>query len=58
MGIISRFRFRKACTHRTKQSLDHNVKYSIDQLKYKDQKELGIDFFFDFVNRLTTEAID
>lgn len=26
-------------------------KYSIDQLKYKDQKELGIDFFFDFVNR-------
>lgn len=26
-------------------------KYSIDQLKFRDQKELGIDFFFDFLNR-------
>jgi hypothetical protein len=26
-------------------------KYSIDQLKFRDQKELGIDFFFDFINR-------
>lgn len=26
-------------------------KYSVDQLKYRAQKELGIDFFFDFLNR-------
>ena len=26
-------------------------KYSIDQLKHRDQKELGIDFFYDFINR-------
>lgn len=32
-------------------ALIYMQKYSIDQLKFRDQKELGIDFFFDFINR-------
>ena len=32
-------------------ALIYMQKYSIDQLKFQDQKELGIDFFFDFINR-------